>query len=309
MTDKPLRIAVIGAGRIGMALGRLLAEAGHRITGVSRRSPAGAEEARAFIGAERAETDAVSAAREAEVVLITTPDRAVRAICQELAAAGLARRDVTWVHTSGALSADAMAVPGAEAAERLAMHPLQAVADPAVGISLLRTCWYGLEGSPAALELGRRLVAEIGARAFEVPSAAKVLYHAAAAVASNYLVVVAAMALDLWERAGLDRQAGLPALVALMRGTLSGVERLGVPRALTGPVERGDAWTVRQHLQAMEASGPVAAGVPSASELYRILGRAAVGLARRKGSLSPEAARAVLEALAGDASSGGGRGG
>ncbi len=303
------RVAILGAGRVGTALGRLLAESGYAIAGVCRRDVSAASVACQWIGSGRPETDPVRAAADADLVLICTPDRMVRAMCERLAGAGLGRAGVVWVHTSGALPAAAMAVAGSEGVLHLALHPLQAVPDAVRGTERLRGAWYGIEGSPEALAVGRALVADLQGRAVEVPAEGKALYHAAASVVSNYLVVLMAVGLCLWQRAGLPREQGLAALVQLMRSALAGMEERGVPGALTGPIERGDVETVRRHLRALAEAAPETGVQGEAQgarlvELYAGLGLAAVELAREKGSL-PEEVAAQLRAVLAEARHGG----
>ena len=120
----------------------------------------------------------------------------------------------------------------------------------------------------------------------------KALYHAAASVACNYLVTLASEGVELMAAAGVPREAALPALLPLLRGTVRNLEVLGLPRALTGPIARGDAPTVGRHLEAIRRERPVT------EEMYRALGRRTVPIGRSKGTLGPEDA-AELERLLG----------
>jgi predicted short-subunit dehydrogenase-like oxidoreductase (DUF2520 family) len=152
-----------------------------------------------------------------------------------------------------------------------------------------------IEASEPALE--RRLTAlahVLGARPRLVPAAQRGLYHAAAVLASNYLVALAAQAAEVLVAAGWSRQDALDALIPLMSGVLGSLSTQGLPNALIGPIRRGDAATVVQHLKAL--SQLAAAGRSTPLRLYLVLGEAALALAREAG-LDATAAQRIAEAL------------
>jgi len=138
----------------------------------------------------------------------------------------------------------------------------------------LRGAWAAVEGDPRAVETAERLATDIGLHPFRLRAEHKTLYHAGAVFASNYFVVVEAIAQQLFERVGLDQHDAWAALAPLVRGTFENLTRSGPAEALTGPVVRGDVATLERHLAAL----------PDAERaLYRHLGRAVLELARRGG--------------------------
>jgi len=134
------------------------------------------------------------------------------------------------------------------------------------------------------------LARDLGLRPFHIPSKAKAIYHVSAVFASNYFVVVEAVAQRLLRHAGLSDAEAWLALRPLVEGTLENLRRQEPMTALTGPVARGDAATVRRHLEALTHDDAV---------LYRALGRAALELAQKRGMDEATAAR-VAGALATD---------
>ena len=201
-------------------------------------------------------------------LLIATPDAAIAGVCGDLAARLVP--DCAAVHFSGATSVHALdAAPG----PRACVHPLQTVW-PERGPDQL-------EGSFAAVTgdwgVGSALARELGMQPFALDDAAKPVYHAASAFASNYLVTLTHVAVGLMERAGIERAQALAALAPLQRRTL---ELAGRPP--TGPIARGDAATVAAHLEAIG---------PALDPLYRELGRATLPLVR------PDSADAVRSLL------------
>jgi predicted short-subunit dehydrogenase-like oxidoreductase (DUF2520 family) len=130
----------------------------------------------------------------------------------------------------------------------------------------------------------------LGGTALAIDGNAMAKYHAAAAIASNYVVAVLDAAVGLLRDAGIDEQAALQALVPLAAGAVANVGAKGLADGLTGPIRRGDAGTVARHLEALNAD-------PALRELYQVLGRRALGLARVAGAADPEDLAAITALL------------
>lgn len=278
-------VAVVGAGRVGTAIAVLLARAGHRIVAV-----AGREATAARVDLHLPDVSirsAPEAAAASELVVIATPDDAVEPTAATLAAAA-AVGPGTWVtHVSGALGLDALRSIAEAGARRLAIHPLQTFPDVTSAIERLPGCWIAVTAEDEeGFRFGERLVADLGGRPFRLEDDRRPLYHAAAVFASNYLVVAAAEAESLLTAAGVPDAA--EALAPLERASLENVEALGPARALTGPAVRGDAGTIRRHLEALKQDAP--GSIPA----YVGMARAALDVAERAGRL-PSGARAAVE--------------
>lgn len=286
MAYKP-SIAIIGAGRAGTALGAALAAVGYSVTAVASRRLETAEALAARLSC-LAVAQPEDAARRAEVVWITTPDRAIGTVAGVIAAAGGFSPGQHVFHASGALSADILAPARKKGAHAASIHPLQSLTSE-TRPSDLRGCSFALEGDEEALPLARRMVSDLGGEVLPLRAQDKMLYHAAASITSNYLVVLLELAVRLLEKCGVQRGNGTSALIPLAEGTLANIERLGVRDALTGPLARGDVVTVRGHTDALRSIDD-----REAADLYARLGRCAVGLARTRGDISPEVA-VILE--------------
>lgn len=291
-------VAIVGAGRVGVGIGALLFEKGYNVTGVVCRSQTRAEEAVALIGGGMPYTDPVQGVSGADVVFLTVPDQKVRSVAQILASARRWRAENVVVHTSGALTADVMRVQGLEEAQLLSMHPMQTVADRYSAAARLRGVTWGIEGDARAMSMARRLILNMEGEAFQIDSASKVLYHAAASVVCNYLVTLIDVGLSLYQQAGIDRSDALQAVMPLLEGTLANARELGVPRALTGPIERGDIDTVRMHLKAL-ANLPDEAEQEQLVGLYRVLGQRTLKLVEEKHGELSFAHRGICELLSG----------
>ena len=153
----------------------------------------------------------------------------------------------------------------------------------------LRGAFAGLEGDDRALDAGEQLAGALGMHPVRLAPGGKAAYHAGAVIASNYVVVLASLAEGLARRAGVPPAEARALYLPLMQGTVANLA-LGPASALTGPVRRGDAATVRRHLAAL---------APEDRALYRALGLVALGLARDAG-LGEAAAAAIERALAGE---------
>jgi len=289
-------VAIIGAGRLGGAFGRLLATAGYRIVAVTARTRRSASAAARFIGAGVPMTDVARASTGAAIVFITTPDRAIRAVCERIARGGGLRPGALVLHASGANSLELLDAARQAGARRAVMHPLQSVPSREQGVANLPGSFYRIEADPGTLQCVRAMVRALGGRELVLPrwrsgpeSAA--IYHAGAVAASNYLVTLLDFAVRHLQALGAERLQALQALLPLVRGTLANVERLGIPQALTGPVARGDAQTITGHIAALRQRAP------ELLELYLHLAQQTIPLAQERGGLTVQTATEMRRIL------------
>jgi len=160
--------AVIGAGRLGRTLGRLLARRGHTPGGLSCRSLRSARQARSFIGAGEPTTSNVQAAARAPLVLMATPDREVAAVARELARARLTWRGRIVAHTSGGISSVALDPLRRRGALVASFHPLASIAAARPDVSFHGTP-FAIEGDPRAVRVLRRLVLAMAGLPVTIP--------------------------------------------------------------------------------------------------------------------------------------------
>lgn len=269
--------AVVGCGRLGISLAVFLSRRGYVPAAFCSKTRASAEAAAAHAGSGSVHDDPAEAARAARLVFIATPDTQIEPVCRTMAEQGGFHAGHTVFHLSGALSSTVLSAAKKAGADKGSLHPLQAFApyqadmvSPFEGINM------SVEGDPDAVAAGRDIVAALGARAFVIPTDAKVLYHASAVAASNYLVTLEHFALSLLMQTGLDEQRAYEILEPLIHGTLANLKARGSVDALTGPVARGDHVIISRHLADIDEK------MPRFSELYRILGRHTLDIARQQ---------------------------
>lgn len=266
-------VAIIGLGRVGLVLGRALHASGYRIAAVSSRDKAKARATAASFDTRVA--DAPDAARAADLTLLTVSDDAIGTVAAELAAAAAWQPGQFVVHASGASPARVLAAAATHGAQIGAFHPLGAFATP--DTPLPDGITFAIEATAPLQPLLWQIALDLGGRPFNLAPDDKTLYHAAAVIASNYTVTLAALATELFERLGATPEQGLQALLPLMRTTLDNLERQGLPDALTGPLIRGDVGTVWRHIQALDHT------TPHIGVLYRCLAQGTLPLAMRRG--------------------------
>jgi predicted short-subunit dehydrogenase-like oxidoreductase (DUF2520 family) len=284
-------VFIMGAGVVGTALAARLVRAGIPVIGLHGRQVELSDAARAISGVVASTGDIPDIMSESDVVVISVRDERVPEVCQRLASEGRLRSEQILLHTSGANPARtilAPAVPHVRAVGTL--HPLVSFADARVAVEGLEQVSFGIEGDEPARAMAKRIVRALGARAVFLEAENLALYHAGAVMASNYVVALADTAQTLLVKAGVPPDQALPVLIPLLTSVVQNLAQLGLPGALTGPVERGDVTSVERHLQTLEARAP------ELLALYRLVGRDVLRLAREKSALDPGKA-ARLDAL------------
>jgi len=223
--NDPLRVGIVGPGRVGTALARALRDAGVTVEGPVGRGerPAGCD-----------------------AILLCVPDGEIAAAAEVVTAAA-----PLVGHTSGATPLSALVHAGVAA---FGLHPLQTVAHPGVGFDGVGAAVAG--STPEALAFATELAERLGMTPFEIDDDGRAAYHAAASVASNFLVTLQAAAETIAAGAGLERHEARALLAPLVRQTVENIAELGPEEALTGPVARGDEATVATQRAAVEEVAP-----------------------------------------------------
>jgi predicted short-subunit dehydrogenase-like oxidoreductase (DUF2520 family) len=193
---------------------------------------------------------------------------------------------LSFVHLSGALDLDPLRPLRGHALG--SFHPLQSFPFPREPAAFHGITVAVDATSSALMRRLRTLARDLGAKPHHVSERDRAAYHAAAVYASNFVDVVIAEAVRLLEKIGWSEEASLEALLPLVEGALANVRDRGPVRALTGPIRRGDADTVRRHL-----------GVVDNPDLYRMLALVALEIAQQAG-LDPAAAGRTRRALTRD---------
>jgi len=273
-------LGFIGAGTVGTALAILLGGKGYPVVAVSSRSPASAQQVAKRVPGCRALPGGQEVAAAADLVFITTPDNAIGQVASEVHW----RPENSVVHCSGAHSLDILEPARKAGAAVGSIHPLQAFAGPEQAIANLPGATFALEAGEPLLSTLQGIALALEGSFIKLKGGDKAAYHAAAVMASNYLVTLVKTATDLWQTFCVPPDKAAAALLPLIRGTLNNIEALGIPRCLTGPISRGDTGTVRQHLETLRRVAP------SLLAAYRELGLQTIPIALAKGKIDSQQA-------------------
>jgi predicted short-subunit dehydrogenase-like oxidoreductase (DUF2520 family) len=282
-----LAIGVISAGRVGAVLGAALRAAGHRVIAVSAVSAASRHRASTLLpGVEvRSPYDIGS---DADVLLLAVPDDALPALVEGLVSADVVHAGQFVVHTSGRYGIEVLAPAMAIGALPLALHPVMTFTGTSIDLDRIVGVCFGVTSLPVLRPVAETLVLEMGGEPVWIDEADRPLYHAALAHGANHLVTLVASSMDLLRAAGVDDPQRL--LGPLLSAALDNALRFG-DAGLTGPVVRGDADTLRAHLDVLARVSP------ETSAAYVAMARLTADRALAARLLSSEDAAALLGVL------------
>lgn len=284
------RLNVVGCGRLGQAITRLVIEARlAQEVHLCNRSEESGNRAVAAIGGGTAHAT-VAALPSSALWLIGCGDQAMEEIAERIADEGALLPDAVVFHCSGFLSSEVLRAVKKKGAHIASVHPVRSFANLDMSVADFPGTFCGIEGEAYAQEVVRELFTKLGGRVFPLSTEGKVLCHAGHVFASNYLVSLLECANRLYGAAGIPEELSWRLMEPLVRGTVENVMRLGPSNALTGPIARGESGVVE--LQART----VAQRDALLGEIYARLGLAAVDIARAQG-LSDERCELVRSAL------------
>ena len=289
----PIRrnVSIVGAGRVGTALGMALSKNGYQVRAVITKDPAGARRAAKIFGQKAFALSAdplnsisykqTEGLIRSSLILIATPDDVINSVARKMAAffeqnslftRSKMRRTV--LHTSGALSSAEL-----QPLKRLgfatgSLHPLISISDVHSGSSMFRDSFFCVEGDKRARSAAVSIARALGGKTFSIKSNSKALYHAAAVMAAGNMIALFDMAIKMLQRCGLSARRSREVLLPLLKSSIANLETADPADALTGPFARGDVVTVRKHLAAIKAQD-----LDSVLAVYAALGRHSLSLA------------------------------
>ncbi len=282
-----LRVALIGAGRVGTAVSEVLRRAGHEIAGVSSRRAESAERAAARL--ETRTFDHRSELPAVDVLLLGVPDEAIGRVVAEFGGPSLSPGMVV-VHFAGALGIGPLAEVSAAGAGVAALHPVQTFPDVERGIERLPGSAWGVTASSEIESWATDLIAAgLNGLPVIVAEEARPVWHAAAVSTSNGIAALLAAGEAMLATIGIDEPHRV--LGPLAAGTVANAGERGAAESLTGPVVRGEKETIARHLVALtEAS-------PHLAEGYASIAGVIVDAATRAHRIEKEEAEKMLRML------------
>lgn len=303
-----LGIGIIGMGNVGPVIGSALRSAGHSLVGVTASSERSRERADAMLpGVPILNVETL--VERSELVIIAIPDDEIAGLVSGLAALNAWQPGQLVVHLSGAHGTGILAPAAACGAITLAIHPAMTFTGTSLDVARLVGTPFAVTAPAPVLPIAQALVVEMGGEPVPVAEEHRVLYHAALAHGANFLVTLLVQAQDMLRHAGIEEAGNY--LRPLCEAALDRALREGAA-GLTGPIRRGDAGTIRAHLDVMQnwaektaensenMGKEGAAGLifpPEAAQTYTHMLQQTVRMLQRQGLLSQRACDEVLSAL------------
>ena len=245
-------LSIVGAGRLGRALGKRLHRLGWRINAVVTRSANTSRRAVRFIGAGNPAASLTREIIEADVILLTVPDGALASVARALAQLDARKwRGKVILHTSGALDRKVLRPLAQRGASTGSLHPMQTFSgrsDPKLDGVI-----FGVEGESRARKAAAEIARSLGGIPVAVDGNKKISYHTAAVLVAGLGLALIEGATQVLLSIGFTRRKALQALLPLMREMLRNFEQHGPHAAWTGPISRADYGTIALHAASLRS--------------------------------------------------------
>ena len=277
-----MKIGFIGAGKVGVSLGKYFSENGMEISGYFSRTERSAREAAEFTGSELF-LSPEQLIIGSDAVFLTVPDSAIKETYSALPKELLSGRQIC--HCSGAMSAEEAFTNVAEySAKGTSIHPLFPISSKTESYRELHNAFFCIEGDCA--KEWSAILSDMGNPTRIIPSNIKSRYHAACSVASNLVCGLMAESAELLEQCGFTEEEALSALEPLAMSNMKRIFTVGPTAALTGPVERNDVSTVKKHIACINGENN--------SEIYRVVTKKLTEMAQKR---HPESDYTEMESI------------
>ena len=265
-----MKIGFIGAGKVGVSLGKYLTERGVRVVGYYSRTYQSALEA-AKCTKTRAYDKISFLVEDSDAIFLAVPDRMISVVWEQLKLLPIENKIIS--HFSGSLSSAVFSDISRYHAYGYSIHPLFAINDKYNSYKELSQAFFTIEGHEKYLNWFQQFFEGFGNPTARIQSKDKMLYHACAAMTSNLYVGLVAMCEDMLVKCGFSRKNAHQALVPLILGNAENIAAYGPKDALTGPIERNDLSTVLDHLQVLNEEE---------KKVYKTLSRQVLRVAKEK---------------------------
>lgn len=268
-----MNIGIIGAGKVGVSVGRYLKDNNIQISGFYD-----IDSENAAFAAQFTQTDCFSELKElvkvSDTLFITTPDTVIGSVWDCIIKnKNMSVKNKIVCHFSGALSSDVFTDSQSTGAFVCSIHPMLAFSDKLTSYRIPANTFFALEGDETAVSAIKSLFESLGNTVCRIDKRKKSLYHTAASVLSNELVALIDMGYSLLEQCGFSREEAVGATQNLVSGNVKSVLENGCVNALTGPVERNDLQTIKKHVESLNGED---------RQIYILLAKRLVKLAKVK---------------------------
>jgi predicted short-subunit dehydrogenase-like oxidoreductase (DUF2520 family) len=298
-----LNIAIIGAGRLGTALGFYIASKkinNIKIAAITARTDSTLSKVKEVMGRHGRgilfTLNNNEAVREANCIFICTPDDLISKTCETIyKSIKNHKKERVVIHFSGAKSLKEIEVAAKIGDHIASMHPLKSFASTQQAIETIENTEYGVTYTDReGREATGILVGALKGESIFIDDDKKPVYHAAACMASNYIVTLMDCAVYMNEKIGIRSEDAIKGLTKLAEGTIKNIKNLGTKKSLTGPIARGDNRTLEEHLRLLK-------NIMSDKDvqIYRIMGLRTAFIARENGWIDGETYQKMQDILTG----------
>lgn len=267
-----MNIGIIGAGKVGVSVGRYLKDNNIQIAGFYDVDCDNAAFAAQFTNTD-CFSDLEKLVKLSDTLFITTPDNVIGSVWDCIIKNNMSVQNKIVCHFSGALSSDVFTDSQSTGASVCSIHPLLAFSDKLTSYRIPANTFFALEGEETAVSAMKSLFETLGNTVCRIDKSKKSLYHTAASVLSNELVALLDMGYSLLEQCGFSRDEAVKATQNLVLGNVKSVLENGCVNALTGPVERNDLQTVKKHVDSLQGED---------RQIYILLAKRLVNLAKAR---------------------------
>ena len=267
-----MNIGIIGAGKVGVSVGRYLKDNNIQIAGFYDIDCDNAAFAAQFTNTD-CFSDLDKLVKLSDTLFITTPDNVIGSVWDCIIKNNMSVQNKIVCHFSGALSSDVFTDSQSTGASVCSIHPMLAFSDKLTSYRIPANTFFALEGDETAVSAMKSLFETLGNTVCVIDKSKKSLYHTAASVLSNEIVALLDMGYSLLEQCGFSRNKAVRATQNLVLGNVNSVLENGCVNALTGPVERNDLQTVKKHVESLKVED---------RQIYILLAKRLVNLAKAR---------------------------
>jgi len=304
--NKKINIAIIGAGRLGTTIAFIIASKNQKnikIVSISSQTKKSINRAKKTLGDFSKKIlftiNNKEAAAKANCIFICTPDDIIKKVCRELfgqkkqTIIKQKKEDIFVIHFSGSKPLKVLNAAAETGAGILSIHPLKSLASIPRAIKTIKNTEYGITyNTPEEEMLAKTIVEVLGGHSIIVEDSKKPLYHAAACVASNYLVTLVDYAVYINEKIGIKPEDSIKGLLSLVEGTVKNIGETGTKKSLTGPIARGDTGTIKDHMKNLKEHLS-----DEDIEIYKLMGKKTAGIAKQNGWIENKIYNEIIDIL------------
>ena len=290
-----MNIAIVGAGKVGSVLAKILVENGEKIVCVVSRTQKSAVKAGKFLKCRNVSTSLAAIPPQTDIIYITTPHQAVAEVAQKLASvAHLNFKRLYICHASGMLSAEVLEPLARKGATVFSFHPLQTFPrdfDVSDIVPNAKGIFYAIDGNAKAVSKARQLAKKLKGKTMVVEPEMRVFYHAACVVAANHLTTMLWILEQMFAALKTKEKNFFPVFEPIIKATLKNVEKTSPTQTLTGPIARGGVETIAEHFEALQRYSP------NLVSYYGSVSAETIRCAEAKGSIDKEQVRALYNLI------------